>query len=547
MAAKPHVNKPCPCGSGIKYKKCCGNPLSIKQPLPRNLDKEIRRIRNVHMAKEKQRQKQQGLGHPIVSTEFKGYRIVAVGNTLFWEKEKGQWRTFHDFLQFYIVHKLKGKWAELEEAKPIEEKHPLLQWYHAWLEIRKSTKASPDGTYSAPMTGAIAGYLGLAYNLYLIAHNNTDIQTRLIKRLQRKEDFHGAYYECFVAAQFIKAGFELEYEDETDGNSTHYEFTAISKATGMRYSVEAKTRSAAGVLGKREGKATVEDPNVRNQLHKALLKEAKHTRIIFIDVNVPDTETKSEENLFLVDAIRTVHAAESTLTIHGEPAPPAYVILTNHPYDYSRNETKFRTSVLVDAFKITDFVFREPQPLKTHIEAREKHIDMYSLLQAMKDINEIPSTFDGENPEFAFGNKDYPRLIIGNKYLVPDKNGRQVPAELTDAVVMVNEKKCMGVYTFPDGTSGMVSTPLLETEIAAYRRHPETFFGVFKNKQKADSPLELYDFLLDSFKKYSRENLLKMMKDYPDQELLKRMSNLELSKLHAEMMANHILVMGQPK
>jgi hypothetical protein len=70
------------------------------------------------------------------------------------------------------------------------------------------------------------GIYGLAYNLYLIAHNVRDIESRLIQRLKNPQNFHGAFYETRVAAELIKAGFELEYENEDDRSTSHCEFTA---------------------------------------------------------------------------------------------------------------------------------------------------------------------------------------------------------------------------------------------------------------------------------------------------------------------------------
>ena len=78
------------------------------------------------------------------------------------------------------------------------------------------------------MTGAVAAYLRFAYNLYLVAHNQR-IQKRLIERLKDNKQFHGAYYETYVAATFIKAGFDLWFENEDDGSKRHCEFTATCK------------------------------------------------------------------------------------------------------------------------------------------------------------------------------------------------------------------------------------------------------------------------------------------------------------------------------
>ena len=79
-------NAPCPCGNGKKYKYCHGNPLN-----PQNAKKSINPARieamiEQHKAKELTRVKQQGLGRPIIATDFNEHKIVAVGNTIHFSK-----------------------------------------------------------------------------------------------------------------------------------------------------------------------------------------------------------------------------------------------------------------------------------------------------------------------------------------------------------------------------------------------------------------------------------------------------------------------------
>jgi len=80
----------------------------------------------MNQAKELIREKQQSLGHPIVSFQSYGYRMVAVGNTIHWSKD---WKTFHDFLLYYIKKVMNGDWGNLEPAKKDNERNPILQWY----------------------------------------------------------------------------------------------------------------------------------------------------------------------------------------------------------------------------------------------------------------------------------------------------------------------------------------------------------------------------------------------------------------------------------
>lgn len=75
---------------------------------------------------------------------------------------------------------------------------------------------------------------------------------KMIKRLKNNnlDQFLGALYETFVAASFIKAGFEVVLEDEDDRDSSHCELTATNNKTGRIFSVEAKAR----MPGKDHGK-----------------------------------------------------------------------------------------------------------------------------------------------------------------------------------------------------------------------------------------------------------------------------------------------------
>lgn len=48
--------------------------------------------------------------------------------------------------------------------------------------------------HTAPMTGAVAAYLHLAYDLYALDHN-AELQEKLINRLRDINNFAGARYE----------------------------------------------------------------------------------------------------------------------------------------------------------------------------------------------------------------------------------------------------------------------------------------------------------------------------------------------------------------
>ena len=97
---------------------------------------------------------------------------------------------------------------------------------------------------SSPMTGAIFALLNLSYNLFLLEHN-LELQEKIITRLKNKQQFQGVLYETYVSAVFIRAGFNLELENEDDSLTSHCEFTATAPMTGTKYSIEAKARQIA--------------------------------------------------------------------------------------------------------------------------------------------------------------------------------------------------------------------------------------------------------------------------------------------------------------
>jgi len=516
-------NDPCPCGSGKKYKKCHGRLSSVQRSRHQGevTEAEIKRKVAELEARQKQREQQQGLGRPIISTFFKGYRFVAVGSAMHWSKN---WKTFHDFLFDYIRKVFGSEWGNAELKKTFEDRHPVIQWYDLICRYQKETISNPGQVHTAPGTGAVAAYLGLAYNLYLLAHN-AKIQQVLIDRLKNRDQFSGAYYETFVAAIFIKAGFDLEFENEADGTKSHCEFKATYRETGANFSVEAKAR----VAGKSHA-------DVGNQLYNALLKEANHTRVVFIDVNVPDDASQQHSISYIEETLAGLRGRESSLTIHGNPAPEAYIIVTNHPYEYSLKTSHFRVSALAEGFKMPEFkIGAKFSSIRAALRAREKHHEMFTLMDSIREHYEIPSTFDGEIPELAFG-KTETRLRIGKKYLVLDDKGKEVVGELVEATVAWDN--AVGIYRLEDGRSIIAKNPLTEDELSAYDRYPDTFFGVYKTQgRKAETPLELFDFFYETYQKTPKEKLLEFLKDHPDFEKLQGESQEELAIIYCERMA----------
>ena len=487
---------------------------------------------NHSAAREHQRQLQQGLGKPIISLEQQGERFVAVGSRLY---RSTRWKTFHDFLLYYIRDVLAGDWANAELAKPTAKRHPLMTWYHdvtLYLNARIKERGKVHGT---DMTGMLAAYLGLAYNLYLVAHHQK-LHESLVRRLKHRDQFYGAYYEAFVIGALLRAGFDIELEDESDSTVSHCELTATFRPTGEKFSVEAKMRGA--------NKQSVD---VGNQLYNALKKQAKHSRIVFIEVNAAGDGTLGGQKKILHDVLASLRSREAKLTIDGIPAPAAYIIATNNPH--GAVDCAHEASAMAEGFKIPDFRMEAIYgSLQEAVAAREKHAAVTALLTSLAEHRQIPVTFDGELPEFSFGAARN-RLLLGQRYTLESEQG-SVTGVLESADINVSEKRVSGIIRQDDGSRTIVQIPVSDAEIEAYQAAPQTFFGVLQPKRTLKTPLEAYDWIYESYRHNTKEHFLKLLAGAPDLESLSQLTQPELAKIYAERVAYSIMEqtgLGQTK
>lgn len=519
-------NDPCFCGSNRKFKHCHGG---VQHTLPAlvardRLEKEMiergRRLFEKHKAQELQRQKQQGLGRPIISMDYKGYRFVAVGNRLHY----GKWKSFPDFLTNYIKHALGGEWGNAEIVKPFAERHPIMQWYDKVCRLQAAHAKEPGVLFSTPMTGAMSAYDRLAYNLYLIAHNGKDIQTQLIARLKNKDNFQGAFFETQVAAWLIKAGFELEFEDESDRTSKHCEFTATYTATGDKYSVEAKSREIEATKSSR--------PKVGRKLYEALEKTANHKRLIFLDLNKPLNTPEAAE--IAVDRAERIVKQSEGIMIHGNPAPAAYVCITNMNDQYVLDTSTLSMMISFRGFKIHDFMGDEFPSLREAARARERHWPMFQLFKSMEEHREIPQTFGGELPSEVFATNRRPRLQIGQVYAVPGPDGVQVNGKLTHATAANGKAHCI-FYDSVTNKSWMGTFDMTSDEQVDYDKHPDTYFGVYQRQgRKVETAMEMFDFFVEGYRDTPKERLIELLPNSADHADLRAMSQKELVELLAE-------------
>lgn len=520
-------NDPCSCGSCKKFKRCCGAFVQSYKLSIEN-QKILEQMLNRHEAMSMQRAKQQGLGRQIVSAEVKGTRFVAVNNNVMYSKS---WKTFSDFLTDYIKTKIGGDWGNNEiHNKPEDERHHLLVWYQKLCLLQQKYSKKEGELFEAPITGAVKAYNGLAYDLYCLDHHS-NLQQVLIARLKNPDhNFYGVRYEIAIAAKMIRAGFDIEFEDESDRSTTHCEFTAKSKLTGKCFSVECKQLESSGKDNVVNLKMLV------RRFVSALSKQALHTRIVFIDLNFPyDPKIHNEYPNAMELAQRHLRKLEGNV-VNGGCLPPAYVFLTNYPCHHHLDDVNVGFALMADGFKIPEFKADIGRTLHDAIDIRDRHIDLVELMKSIEKHSEVPSTFDGEIPEFAFNpDMQVNRLLIGESYAVPDANGNDCFGELENATVNQNDQTAWGIMRLRDGNRIITKFNLSEEELKAYQAHPDTFFGnvspVSKNTQ---SPLDMYDFFLKGFKDTAKGVLLDRFAASPNIEELKQLSQTELARMYAE-------------
>ncbi|MGQ0456647.1 MAG: YecA family protein [Hyphomicrobium sp.] len=533
-------NQPCPCGSSKKFKHCHGGihaKAETSRALPTGFDADLQQKLRELEAERVQREKQQGLGRGIISAEVAGHRIVAVGNTVHYSKK---WKTFQDFLRHYLIDKLGADWFKAEQAKAHAQRHPVVRWYEQAISDSNRLGTKVGDIVSGPMTGAQRAFLNLAYNIYLIAHHAEPAEAgallaTFVDKLKsvRSDDFIGKLFETYAAAAFIKAGFTLAYENESDGRTSHVEFVATYPKTGKKFSVEVKSRNRAAT---EDGAVDdVKRLRVASKLNRALAKAADHTRVVMIEVNVPDVLTDDKLEGWPRNALDQIRQAEKAQAPDGSDKPSAYVIVTNHAFHNNLDAIGAGTQALAAGCRIPNF---GPDvgfnSLKDVLNSEASHQEIFALLDSMRSHYAIPSTFDGQIPEMAYEVPgDVTRLKFGQWYLVPAGDGREVPGRLYEATVL--NQTVHGVYETSEGKHIICTSPLTDAEFAAWKKHPETFFGeVRRVSTGVNNWLELAKFFFETYQHTPREKLLEWMKDTPDIAELRKLSDRDLAIVFCE-------------
>ena len=317
---RARLKQPCRCGSGVRYDKCHYRRDRAAQGAAK-IFREKEEAREVFIGEHGHIRKPQLF-------EMGDRNIVAIGSHIFRQTNSGPYN-FVNAIVDYALHIFGDYYLEAEENKPFEERHPAIQWLHASGEHHNATLARKDAKPEDFQFGIGAAWIRLAYDLYTIS-DNAELQEVMIKRIKNVDTFQAARHELWVAALFIAADFEINFENEADNSKRHPEFIAVDKETGMKVAVEAKSRCRQGVKGFTGGHSftKVDKVNARGLVLDAYKKVGDIPLYVFVDVNLPPAN-KEQQQKWLLELEDMMHdlAKEG----YYNPCPAHAVFFHNDP------------------------------------------------------------------------------------------------------------------------------------------------------------------------------------------------------------------------
>lgn len=290
--------------------------------------------------------RQFGYARAPVTGVFQGFRFIAIRGELYYAPENES-RYFTDILLRLIQWVFGREWWESELAKPHGQRHQAFEWRAKAMIFMQRQPRTADGIYVATMTGPMLAYYTFAYDLFVVKDNGR-LDARLLERLKRPNEFQGARHELFAEATCIRAGFDIEHENEADGSTRHAEFTAVHRATGQKVSVEAKSKHRPGIYGQpgeREPVGSHYLP-VHRLLKDAIAKNAPHPLVVFLELNLP--WVIAESLLSMTPPHPLLHKTLDRLRVTEKRLDPiSLLVATNHPEIYAPDEEPPNTRQLL--------------------------------------------------------------------------------------------------------------------------------------------------------------------------------------------------------
>jgi hypothetical protein len=518
MRMKTGRNDLCPCGSGKKFKKCCIDSAGPRtRPDVSTVPPPVLEMMRLHEARENVRRQQQGHGNPIISLTDHGYRLVAVGKTIYWGKD---WLVFADFLLYFMKKTLRPEWGAREKSKGL---HPLFRWLE---KFQRHSDSLP--TQGKMKTGQMMGFLAcwrhLAYALYLIARND-ELPKPLLRRLRDPMYFMPAYYEAVVGAALAVAGFELSCAETKAISRPTPEFRVKSKITGTTYEIEAKR--------KERWKSPTHDVSfpdflrelesyVRDQVHAASKKKLKNP-IYWFELSIPTLQSEADWRALSAKLEVVLRDVEKHVTVEGDPISPAFVLVTNHTFLANEDIEGEPSFMSLQTIKIDDYPCGKEMEIEAALEAYDKYRDIIWMTEAWKIARTVPVTFDGTPPELLSPDGQPQGTVqIGDTLLVPDQHGEEVAVCVED-IASMGDKASAIVHNVVANERWVVHFPLSDGEAKAAVRFTDAIFGKSNASRglREDDLFGLYDFFLKAQEKMSQEQVDKFFHENPTVSLYK--------------------------
>ena len=333
-------SKPCPCGLyGKTYGSCCR-------------EQGIHALGNAML---------RGTAPIIVpGARTKIASSMVMGDTRFLIVWNGVWHypqeeTFHQFLDALVVKTLGKEWFEQQRLLPVKNQNAIVRWRTAMLSLlRKPGDADDAVSTGHTLTGPAKAYQCFVYDLYWLQLVHR-LPESLIERLKDFQAFQGARYEVLIAAVFARAGFEIEWIDDTKAVGKHPEFIATHKNTNKKVGVETKSRRRPGAMNY-IGTVTPETHlkgDVFDLYDKAIQQapEGGMPFLIFIDPNVPDSPPKGLQSYtdIPIDTVPWMKEIRDRLVSiwnnAAEPSPESAVLITNFAFYYGDDESPSPTGM----------------------------------------------------------------------------------------------------------------------------------------------------------------------------------------------------------
>ncbi len=316
----------------------------------------------------KARRNRFGKVRPMIHADFQGQKFVAVGSNFY---HSSKWPVPLDFLHDFPKYVFTREWFEAELAKPFEERHPVIQWYDLTCKLQAKQEPDSEGMYRITPSGPMDAYILLSYDLYILQHHSS-LPDRLVERLKNRDGFQGARHEVFAVATCIRAGFDIEFEDDTDRTTKHTEFVATHRETGQKINVEAKSKRRKGVLSKPGPRVSDERVRVRVRrlINDAIAKPVQHPYVIFLDLNLPPSSPIRMSQAWFDKIVQPIIRDREE---KGESDPWSLLVFSNYPDHYLDGDEPAPSGYAVGLFgKNPPIDAAHPEAIRAVIEAAWK-------------------------------------------------------------------------------------------------------------------------------------------------------------------------------